>query len=112
MKPEGAPDDLAQWLEDSGRRRAIRVGDSPEELLRYLEQLSGKQLGSREDVLLLYQELTAKAAEDDKTRSRRNLVRETMFVALLALAITQYYFVDVMLQVAALSKTYYFAAPR
>ena len=42
--------DLALWLQDSGRRPAINLNESPEELLKYLEELTGAKLRARQDI--------------------------------------------------------------
>src|SRR4051812_49993455 len=64
--------DLARWLEDSGRRRAFRVEDSPEKLLEQLEERAGRALRSREEIELFFagveSELEARRSALEKRR--------------------------------------------
>ena len=54
---DGHDSDLAHWLEDSGRRRGIRLSESPEQLLAHVEGLTGRQLRSREAIAAYVNEL-------------------------------------------------------
>lgn len=104
--------DLAQWLEESGHRRAaVAGGESAEELLRYLESLAGTQLRSRDDIFVWVQHLRASNEEKRAREASRRLLREVTLLLLLAAAIAQYYYWDVSLQVASLEKIYYFVPP-
>ena len=100
--------DLAHWLQDSGRRRAIRLDESPEELLKYLEELTSKRLTSRGDILGYFKELEQDEANRQRAATKRRIVSETILVTLLALAVGHYYVWDVSLQIAALQKNHYF----
>ena len=100
--------DMARWLEDSGRRRAIRLDESPEELIKYLEGLTGRKLTSREDILGYFKDLKAQDVERERVATKHRIVRETFFVSLLALSAAQYYYWDVSLQIATLQKVRYF----
>ena len=100
--------DLVGWLEDSGRRPTIGPRESAEELIRYLEELTGRKLTSREDILGYFKELKAQEAERQRAETKRRIVRETFFLGLLVLAAAQYYYWDVNLQIAALQKVHYF----
>ena len=114
--PEGQVDDqdddynsdLVHWLEDSGRRPAIRLHESAEERIRYLEELTGRKLASRQDILDYFKELKEREAELQRSEAKRRVVRETFFLGVLALAAAQYYYWDISLQIAALQKVHYF----
>jgi hypothetical protein len=62
---------------------------SPEELLRYLEELSGRTLQTREDI--------RKYVSD-----RAGTVREGLLLLVTTFAFLQYYFLDVMVQIEQL----------
>ena len=100
--------DLVHWLEDSGRRPAIRLHESAEERIRYLEELTGRKLASRQDILDYFKELKEREAELQRSEAKRRVVRETFFLGVLALAAAQYYYWDISLQIAALQKVHYF----
>jgi hypothetical protein len=101
--------ELAHWLEDSGRRHAIRLEESPEALIKYLEELTGRRLTCRQDILSYFTELEAKDAEREQARAKRRVLRESAFLAALVFAAGQYYFWDLNLQISKLQKVYYFA---
>lgn len=100
--------DLTRWLQDSGRRRAIRPKESPEELLTYLEELTGASLSARADIRDHFRRAHREEAERRRAIEKRRILREAVLVTLLGLALAQYYYWDVELQVAAMQKNYYF----
>jgi hypothetical protein len=100
--------ELAQWLGESGRRRAIRLDASPAELLAFLERLAGRTLTSREDIVEYLRSLQADEAERAFAQGRRRKLRELLFVGLLVVSAAQYYYWDVSLQIAAMHKVHYF----
>jgi len=109
------PDDnveLARWLEDSGRRRAVRLEDGPEKLLAHLESRAGRKLRSREEIDAFIGHIEREREEIRRAAERRRIGRELSFVALLAAAAAQYYFVDIAVQIAHLHSNYYFVASR
>jgi len=81
---------------------AAEVKDTPESLLRHLEQQAGESLRSREAIDAYLGTLT-KAASDRST-ARRSLLRETALVLFLTIAVLQYYYIDVSLQIASLKR--------
>lgn len=107
---DGSNLELAQWLQDSGRRRAICLKESPEELLKYLEELTGEKLSSREHILAYFGKLRIQKTERLASQEKRRSAREIVLVTLLALALAQFYFWDVNLQIA-LAKTMHFFVP-
>lgn len=100
--------ELSRWLEDSGHRRAMRLQDSPEALIQYLEKLSGKKLESRDDVLLFYRKLSGEEEARRTDATGRRIRREAIFLGCLVLAIAQYYFADVFLDIGRLHNNHYF----
>jgi len=104
-------DELAQWLEDSGRRRAIRLDESPEALLGLVEKISGTKLRSADDITTYFESLRLKELERRQAETKRRALREGFLVAMLVVSAAQYYYWDVNLQIASLHKVHYFVAP-
>ena len=94
--------DQAHWLKDAGRRRATRPRESAEELLKYLEELTGKKFTSRENILGYRKELWAEEAKRHHAETHRRIIRETIFLGVLLIAALQYHYWNVNLQIAAL----------
>ena len=103
--------ELAHWLEESGRRHAKQPRESPEKLLKFLEELAGEKLESREDIARYFKKLEAREAEARELRRKRRFVRQAILVVLLGLAIGQYYYWEVQAQIAASQRNYYFGPP-
>ena len=59
QKSEDFSDDLAHWLEDSGRRRALRLDESPETLLGLIEEFAGAKLRCADDITTYFERLAA-----------------------------------------------------
>ena len=97
---------LANWLQDAGRRGGARVpenvAESSDDVLAYLESLTGQKLRSRSAVDRLLREF----AVDEANRVRHAKVRaarqHVLLLALAALSFLHYYYWDVNLQIAAL----------
>jgi len=104
-------DEMAQWLEDSGRRRAIRLDESPEALLGLVEKISGAKLRSADDITTYFERLRLQEAERQQAETKRRALREGFLVAMLIVSAAQYYYWDVSLQIASLHKVHYFVAP-
>ena len=103
--------ELARWLEESGRRLVKQPKESPEKLLKFLEELAGEKLESREDIMRYFKKLEAREAEAREARRKRHFVRQTILVVLLGIAIGQYYYWDVQAQIAASQRNFYFGPP-
>jgi hypothetical protein len=87
---------------------------SREELLRCLEQVSGRRIRSRDDIKAYVDELAAREAAELSAVRRWQKVKAITLIALAAFAFVQYYFVDVLTQIMALRENTYFvpaAAP-
>ena len=92
-----ASEDLAQWLQEVGRRR--NAPKDPDEALRiHLEQLAGRTIRTREDITEYVNELSDKG-RDKRTRTQQ--LKNVLLGVLLVIATLQYYFIDVQLQILA-----------
>ena len=100
--------DLTHWLQDSGRRRAIRLKESPEQLLGYIEELTGARLSAREDIRDYFRRTHREDAARRRAIEKRRILREAVLVVLLGASLAQYYYWDVQLQMVAAQKNYYF----
>ena len=103
--------ELARWLEESGRRHARHPKESPEELLDFLEELTGEKIASKDDIVRYVAKLKKQQAEARDTARKRRVFRQAVLVVLLGLAIGQYYYWDVQAQIAASQRNYYFGPP-
>jgi len=84
------------------RARSAEAGNAPEMLLRHLEKRAGRSLRSPAaiDAFLA----TQAAAKQARPATGRSLLRETLLVLFLMVAVLQYYYMDVSLQIAALNR--------
>lgn len=100
--------DMAQWLREVGRR--VPAGgpaardESPEELLRYLSELAGRPLRSREDIRFYINELHRERLAAERSLTRRRIWREAAIVSLVAASYLQFYFLDVMYEIETLPR--------
>lgn len=81
---------------------ATEVRDAPESLLRHLEQHAGESLRSPAAIDTYLAAL--KKAGSDGASARRSLLRETALVLFLVVAVLQYYYIDVSLEIASLKR--------
>ena len=102
IKPEqeGEKDpseEVAAWLQEVGQRRPgpPAPAESSEELLAHLEQLSGTKIRTREDIHVFLTGVARKAGQ----RRTSGRVKNALLGTLLVIAILQYYFIDVQLQI-------------
>lgn len=112
-------EDLAGWLKDVGRR-TWRIAQPPEksandfatesreELVSYLEELSGRELKTRADIRGYVDGLMAQVREARRIDRRRQTVKDTALLLALLAAFTQYHFLDINLQIARLPSTVVF----
>jgi len=108
----GAGEQLAQWLKEAGyraRRAAPAAADSddtfnsPGSLHRYLEELAGRSLHSRTELLAFLNEVAGSRPLEYRAAERGRSVRELSLLGLLAVSYLHYYYWDVQLQIAALN---------
>ncbi len=90
-------DEVAAWLQEVGKRRPRprAPAESTEELLTHLERVSGTRIRSREDIDAFLSGVARKARE----RRAGGAFKNALLGALLVIAILQYYFIDVQLQI-------------
>jgi hypothetical protein len=89
---------VASWLQEVGRRRAPEPrADSHEELHAHLESLAGRKLRTREDVSEYVKALSRRGEKGAGPRGGRS--KNLFLGVLLIVAILQYYFIDVQLQI-------------
>lgn len=80
----------------------IESGDfrSHEELLRYLEEVSGRSLRTREAIKQYIEELTSRKPGDAPNVRRWKLVENATWLVLLAFSFLQYYFLEVLNEIS------------
>ena len=107
-----AGEQLAHWLKEAGhraRRGVLATADSddtynsPASLHRYLEELAGRGLHSRTELLAFLQEVAGSRPFEQRVEERRRLVRELTLLAMLAGSYLHYYYWDVQLQISGLN---------
>jgi len=100
------PSGVSDWLQDAGRRRVASAPaaapESDDEVLGYLESLTGKKLRSRSAIDRLFREFAADEARRLRELRVRNARRHCYLLALVAVSFLHYYYWDVSLQIAAL----------
>jgi len=80
--------------------RAAETEDGAETLLRHIEQHAGRPLRSRSTIDAYLATLTA--PREEARPGERSLLRETTLVLFLVVAVLQYYYIDVSLEIASL----------
>jgi len=78
------------------------VKDTPESLLRHLEQHAGESLRSPAAIDAYLAAL--KKSGNPGAPAQRSLLRETALVLFLVVAVLQYYYIDVSLEIASLKR--------
>ena len=89
-------EDVAQWMQEVGRRRQPGPKESDAALRAHLEELAGRKIETREDISDYIAELSRQA---EAKRSRLQYLKNGLLGALLVIAVLQYYFIDVQLQI-------------
>jgi hypothetical protein len=111
--------DLVRWLQEVARRGGRTITQSPPELipdssessedvLRYLEQLTGRELRSREAIKVYLKELARDEIQRTRVATGNRIVREALLLGLLSVAYLHYYYWDVSLQIASLARIHVF----
>ena len=116
----GPDEDLVEWLKEAGRRTVVPAprgsheddtwSNSPAQLFHFLEESAGRKLRSQTALLGYLQELSGNSPKSHRSRERRRIIREGIFLGALALAWLQYYFWEVNMQIAALPRIQVFGA--
>lgn len=81
---------------------------SREELLRHLEQISGRSIRTRADLEAYLNEVKAQAAQPSRTARRWAIVKHATLGVGLLIAVLQYYLIDIYVQVASLQGVQFF----
>jgi len=79
--------------------------ESREELIEYLEQVSGRRIRTREDIKGYLDEVAARKAVDDRSVRRWQQAKTITLIGLATFAFIQYYMMDVMVQIFSLRET-------
>jgi hypothetical protein len=115
----GAGEQLAQWLKEAGQRAqhaapapsdAVDTFNSPASLHHYLEELAGRRLHSRTELLAFLNEVAGSQPLGFQVAERRRMVRELTLLTLLMVSYLHLYYWEVQLQIAALSSVRTFLA--
>ena len=83
-------------------RTDLRYFQSREELVRYLEQVSGRTFRTREDIRKYLEEISNRKVDDNPVVRDWRMFKNGALLLLLVLGSLQYYFFDVLNQVASL----------
>lgn len=75
-----------------------------EDLVRHLEELTGRQIRTREDVEVVLKEAAARDPASEASARRWNVAKSITLFVLLGLAGVQYYLLDVFVQIASLPR--------
>jgi hypothetical protein len=79
-----------------------------EELVQYLESLTGRTFHTREDIQSYVREVSARKAADEPSVRRWLKVKKLTLFALLAFSVMQYYILDVLLEIASMRSNTFF----
>ena len=82
--------------------------ETREELVRHLEQLTGRTLRTREDIQAYVREVSARKASDQPAVRRWLKTKRITLIALLALGVVQYYVLDVLLAIVSMPSNTFF----
>lgn len=85
-----------------------RTPQTREELLEYLESLTGRTLRTRADIQSYVREVSARKAADEPSVRRWLKVKKLTLLALLVFSVMQYYILDVLLEITSMRSTTFF----
>lgn len=104
--------ELAQWLRDVGRRRLPQGGvcsgeegeraRTSEEILQLLEREAGRRIRSGAELERFLHQVSMRDPEATRGYRRQRIIRETVLLAVLVVAVLQYYFLRVAIEIATL----------
>lgn len=95
-------------ISNSGMGKKQEPPASREELIRYLEQVSGRRIRTRDDIKAYVEEMAARKATDQPGVRFWQRLKTITLIALAAFAFVQYYAIDVMNQILALRENTFF----
>jgi hypothetical protein len=82
--------------------------ETREELVQYLEKLTGRTLKTRGDIQAYVREVAARKGHEQPSVRRWLKAKKVTLGALLAFGVVQYYALDVMLEIISLRSTTFF----
>jgi hypothetical protein len=82
---------------------------SREDLLHYLEEISGRSIRTRADVEQYVEQMSAAKAKESAAR-RWQVAKTAVLLILVTAAALQYYLLDIMLQMASLRHITFFVS--
>lgn len=77
-------------------------GPTSEELLKYLEKVSGRRLRTRVDIQRYLEEISAPKPVADIKRRNQRIAEQAVLLMFLAFAVLQYYYLDAFTQIYSL----------
>ena len=96
-----------------GKRMVGGQQDAPQDLLRHLEEVTGRQFRTRDDVTRYVKEAALeKQAALERSASKWRTAKQTVLLASLALAFIQYYLIDTLYQIVNLNQITVFVPVR
>jgi hypothetical protein len=82
--------------------------ETREELVQYLEQLTGRTLKTREDIRSYVSEVAARRALEQPSVQRWLKIKRVTLVGLLAFGVMQYYILDVLVEIVSMRTMTFF----
>ena len=109
-EPKGdVSEEVTRWSTDLRRQHpagstaeAVQSSTSAEDLIRYLETLTGRQYRSRKDVLQLLTDFWREDVEAARIAMRKRVTREALLLGVLAASYLHYYYWEVELKISAI----------
>ena len=112
-------ENLSRWLQEVARKRRPAASSpdtashqrpkaSGDDLINYLEELTGRKLTSREDINDVFKQIQTEEAGKNRAATRQRIIRETLLLGCLLASYLHYYYWDVSLQIASLHETQVF----
>ena len=92
----------------SNSRMGDKLPASREELIQYLEKVSGRSIRTRDDIKAYVEEMAARKAEDQPSVRWWQRAKTIMLVGMMAFAFVQYYMMDVAVQMMSLRENTFF----
>ena len=87
-------------------------GESREELLKFLEEVSGRKLRTREDVRRYLEEIAAKARDENLAVRFWQTVKQATWLFMVIFAFLQYYYMDVLSEIASIRQVTFPMPPK
>lgn len=102
-------EDMSKWLVEAAKRTRVPSAaqpaprqESPEDIVRYLEELTERKLRSRADIVRLLKDVMQENLSEARVLRRRQKVKEIILVGALVAAFAHYEYWDIKLQLASI----------